>query len=135
MDEVILHFVDKAGNVKAEVSAEIAETPATRRMGLSKRAFLPAGRGMFFDKAGAFWMKDVNFPLDIVFLDKQGTVLEKLHMPQVEEPTALKPLYVSSSKEAVHALELPAGWFDMRGLATGMKLRPVESILDSEHKF
>lgn len=130
MDEVILHFTDKEGHVKAEVAAEIAETPSDRRRGLSKRAFLPSGRGMFFDKAGAFWMKDVNFPLDIVFLDKQGTVLEKQHMPQVEEPTALKPLYIPSSSEAAHALELPAGWFDKHALAIGMKLRPVERKLD-----
>ena len=130
MDEITLHFIDKTGSVKAEVAAEIAETPADRRMGLSKRAFLPSGRGMFFDKVGAFWMKDVNFPLDIVFLDKQGTVLEKQHMPQVDEPAVLKPLYIPSFKEAAHALELPAGWFDKQGLAVGMKLRPVESMLD-----
>jgi len=117
-----MHFIDKTGNVKARVHAEIADTPETRRMGMSKRAVFPPGYAMFFDKAGAYWMKDVEFPIDILFLDKTGTVLEKQHMPVDQEDQMLRSLYVPSNKEAEPALELPAGWFDRNGLALGDKV-------------
>lgn len=118
-DLVPLHFMDKDGNIKGELRVEIADTPTLRRMGLSKRSFLLPGHGMFFDKAGAYWMKDVNFPLDIVFIDKQGTILEKQHMPEDDPDQVIRPLYVPDSKEAEHAIELPVGWFEQHKLAAG----------------
>jgi uncharacterized membrane protein (UPF0127 family)/acylphosphatase len=118
-DDVKLQFVDPEGVVKAACLAEIADTPALRRRGLSYRGDLPEGRGMFFDKVGAYWMKDVNFDLDILFLDKEGTVLEKQHMPMLKESTDFRPLYVPTQEEAAHALELPAGWFEAQGLTVG----------------
>lgn len=121
-DTVLMRFIDKEGNVKARVHTEVADTPEKRRMGMSKRAFFPPGYGMFFDKTGAYWMKDVEFPIDILFLDKQGTVLEKQHMPVDSEDGPIRPLYIPSSREAEHALELPAGWFDKNGLAVGDKV-------------
>jgi uncharacterized membrane protein (UPF0127 family) len=130
-DAVTLQVISKEGQVKAEVSSEIADTPELRRQGLSKRACLPEGYGMFFDKVGAYWMKDVNFPLDIVFLDKQGTILEKQHMPVTQEPDPCKPLYVPQAKEAAHALELPAGWFERKGLEPGDRIRVVVDRLVS----
>lgn len=124
-DGVTLNFVAPEGTVKAAVFAEIADTPELRRKGLSKRAELPAGSGMFFDKVGAYWMKDVNFDLDIVFLDKQGTVLEKQYMPKLAADDAERPLYVPQHAEAAHALELPVGWFDQHQLAPGDRLLPA----------
>lgn len=110
---------------KAALVAELADTPELRRRGLSKRAELPVGRGMLFDKVGAYWMKDMEFPIDIVFLDQQGTVLEKQHMPC--GPEVARTLYVPASKEAASALELPAGWFDRCGLLPGDRVRPARA--------
>jgi len=128
-DTVLVHIIDKEGNVKARVHAEMADTPAKRSMGLAKRAFLPSGYGMLFDKVGAYWMKDVEIPLDILFLDKQGTVLEKQHMEPDNDVSDWfnRTLYVPSSKEAELALELPAGWFDANGLAVGDKVIAKDS--------
>ena len=123
MDKIKLAFVGGNGVVKASATVEIADTPETRRRGLSKRAELPEGCGMLFDKAGAYWMKDTYIPLDIVFVDRYGTVLEKQAMFPVDEPDALKPLYVPSHKEAAHAIELPHGWFDRKGLSIGDKVQ------------
>ena len=51
---------------------EIANTDAERTQGLSGRASLPAGTGLLFvfESPGkyGFWMKDMNFPIDIVWL-------------------------------------------------------------------
>lgn len=123
MDKVKIAFVGGDGRTKASAVVEIADTPGTRRAGLSKRASLPAGTGMFFDKAGAYWMKDTYIPLDILFVDRFGTVLEKQAMFPVQEPDCLKPLHIPSHKEAEYAIELPHGWYDAQGLAIGDKVK------------
>jgi uncharacterized membrane protein (UPF0127 family) len=111
-----LRFINKKGGVKASAAVEIADTAELRRIGLSKRASLPANHGMFFDKVGAFWMKDVHFPLDLVFVDRHGTVLEKHAMP-VDKGG--RKLYRPSSADVAHAIELPHGWCDRYGITTG----------------
>lgn len=54
-------------------SLEIADTPEKREKGLSERKSLPENRGMLFtfEKPDyhAFWMKGMEFPIDIIFLD------------------------------------------------------------------
>ena len=125
---VILQVMAKTGELKAEIRAEIADTPETRRRGLSYRDELADGCGMLFDKAGAFWMKGVRFPLDIVFLDKQGEILEWQHMPRVADDDPLKPLYVPENNRAACALELPAGWYGQKGLTIGDRIKVAEQV-------
>ena len=125
MDKVKIAFVGGDGVTKASAVVEVADTHATRAKGLSKRAKLPDGTGMFFDKAGAYWMKDTYIPLDILFVDRFGTVLEKQAMFPVQEPDPNKPLHMPSYKEAVHAIELPHGWFERQGLSIGDKVQVV----------
>ena len=124
---ITLQILSKTGELKAEVQTEVADTPETRRAGLMNREHLPDGYGMFFDKAGAFWMKNVQFPLDIVFLTKEGEILEKQHMPMVDEFDVLKPLYVAEDKRAECALELPVGWFERKCLQAGDRIRVAET--------
>lgn len=120
MDVLNIQFVDGGGHVKAGALVEYAETPKDRGMGLSLRPDLDSGSGMLFDKVGAYWMKGVNFPLDILFLDKYGEVLEKHHMPVDKEGVRL---YAPVTLKAAHALELPAGWFDGQGLRVGDRIK------------
>jgi uncharacterized membrane protein (UPF0127 family) len=119
--EVPLKLVTPEGKERAKFRAEMADTPDTRRKGLSKRAELPADTGMLFDIPGPFWMKDVNFPLDIVYLDKQGTIIEIGHMPEPPRyvPDGLMPHYQSGSAATTSALEMPAGWADRAKAAPG----------------
>jgi uncharacterized membrane protein (UPF0127 family) len=115
-----LRFINRNGAVKASASVEIADTAELRRIGLSKRASLPDNHGMFFDKVGAFWMKDVHFPLDLVFVDRHGMVLEKHAMPV---DNGGRKLYRPSSTEVAHAIELPSGWCDRHGITIGDVVR------------
>ncbi len=119
---VPLVFRTKTGQVRGRIVAEVADTPELRRKGLSKRANLLDGHGMFFDKAGAFWMKDVAFPLDIVFVDKKGTVVDAQTM-KVASGGRL-PLYSSFEATAEHAIEVPAGWCKRHGVTVGDAVRP-----------
>jgi len=55
-------------------TAEIAQSLNARVQGLSGRKSLAKGKGMFFisDKEDfqGFWMKDMNFPIDIIWIGR-----------------------------------------------------------------
>ena len=57
----------------------IADTPAKQAQGLSGTASLPQDDGMLFvfpvEGKYAFWMKDMNYSLDILWLDSSGRVV------------------------------------------------------------
>jgi uncharacterized membrane protein (UPF0127 family) len=60
-------------------SVLIADTPALRELGLSSRDSLPEESGMLFvfeqPDTYNFWMKDMKFPIDIIWLDDSFKVL------------------------------------------------------------
>lgn len=119
MDEVRVAFTGSDGAVKASVVLEIADTPETRAAGLSKRASLGDGRGMFFDRAGIYWMKDVNFPLDLTFVTKEGEVLETVHMPVDKGGVFHYSPSSGNATKAAHAIETPMGFLAGHGVVPG----------------
>jgi uncharacterized membrane protein (UPF0127 family) len=99
----------------------IADTEAKREQGLSGRAGLASDEGMFFvfstdDKYG-FWMKDMRFPIDIVWLASDGSVVYIVRNAAPESyPTSFVP-----NTPARYVVELPAGWANANHLAIGDK--------------
>ncbi|HEY4493594.1 MAG TPA: DUF192 domain-containing protein [Candidatus Paceibacterota bacterium] len=67
------------GEKSLDLQLEIADSPAERTQGLSDRVSLPDDSGMLFifDEPGyySFWMKNMNFPLDIIWLDENWRVV------------------------------------------------------------
>jgi len=87
----------------------VADEQAEREVGLMGRT-LDDGQGMLFvyddDRKLAFWMMDTIIPLDIVFIDKQNTVVDVQRMePCVAEPCAI----YKAAAPAMYALEVNAG--------------------------
>jgi uncharacterized membrane protein (UPF0127 family) len=60
-------------------TVETVVSPTARQRGLSGRAFMEKGRGMFFvfpnEAVHEMWMKEMLFPLDVVWLDSQLRVV------------------------------------------------------------
>lgn len=58
--------------------AELAETDAQREQGLSGRKSLGSDKAMVFlmdqDRQHCFWMKDMNFNIDIVWVDETDKI-------------------------------------------------------------
>jgi uncharacterized membrane protein (UPF0127 family) len=90
------------------VSCEIADTNEKRTKGLSGRTELEDGNGMLFvypvSKKYAFWMRDMNFPIDIIWINKDFQVVYiKENATPESYPKLFKP-----EKPAQYVLEVPA---------------------------
>ena len=99
---------------------EVAETPEALVRGLMYRPHLPSVRGMLFilerDGPLVFWMKGTLFPLDILFLDKEGRIVDLQTMvPEPGVPPERLTRYVSRAP-AQYAIEMNAGLARDHGL-------------------
>ena len=104
------------------VSVEIAATDASRTQGLSGRKNLPEGEGMLFvfDAPGRypFWMKEMNFPIDIIWLDADGVVIS---LVEDASPDSY-PLQFTPDAPALYVLEVPIGFIKRYNLAIEEKV-------------
>jgi uncharacterized protein len=90
---------------------EIPERAFGRARGLLGRDGLEPGEGMLIDRAGSVHMFFMRFPIDVVFLDRDRTVVGVRHR--------LVPWRVAGARHAVAALELPAGTAAEAGIQEG----------------
>jgi len=109
-------LIDGAGK-RAELSVELAVTPAEHIRGLMFREAMPEESGMLFvfgrETTTGFWMKDTKIPLSIAFITSNGTILETQDM----EPLS-KQLH-RPAQPYRYALEVNQGWFERHGLGPG----------------
>lgn len=100
---------------------ETAVTDAERHRGLMHRDTLASGEAMlfFFEKEGILpiWMKNVRFPLDILWLDREGRIV---HFEENVPPCTTRdcPSYYAPGP-AAFVLETPAGSIGLYGLEKG----------------
>ena len=102
------------------ITVEIADTPALRERGLMYRDSLPRNHGMLFvypdEQIRSFWMRNTRIPLDIAFLDRNGTIVNvELMEAQTDENTL-------STAPAMYALEMAAGWFEQNDVGAGDRM-------------
>lgn len=94
------------------VEAEVADTPKAHMTGLMNRPSLDSGHGMLFifpdDQVRGFWMKNVLFPIDIIFVNSSLQV-ESFHENVPPCETFPCPTYRSMGKVR-YVVEVPAGF-------------------------
>lgn len=110
-----------------EFAVEVRDTALGRAEGLSGRELLAEDTGMLFifETPGiyGFWMKDMKFPIDIVWIEGERVVgiIENV-VPEPEK--SIFTLTVYRPPEPVsRVLELPAGTVARYGLRTGDAVR------------
>jgi uncharacterized protein len=103
------------------INLTLADTEEKRETGLSGRESLGENEGMLFtfDRPGfyGFWMRDMQFPIDIIFIneDKVITIYEDVPPPSEGEILAIyKP-----EEPADKVLELNAGKVKELGVKKG----------------
>lgn len=122
---VILGLPVKATGILADtpLELELAQTPAQWEKGLSHRASLSNGSGMLFIfpqfHVPLFWMKDVNFPLDMIWLSNNMVVDMSLNVPVDNSDN---PPTVSPKVPVSMVLEVPAGWVEKHEIKLGDSL-------------
>jgi uncharacterized membrane protein (UPF0127 family) len=103
------------------VDIELATTPEETTTGLMFRPLLAEDRGMLLlweeERHATIWMMNVLVPLDIVFLDNSGQVVDLVADAQ---PCAAEPCPRFTPETASRAvLEVAAGSIAAHGIAVG----------------
>ena len=111
------HIEISVGN--SRVVADMAATPEAKSLGLSGREYLGSDEGMFFlfESPGlySFWMKDMKFSIDIIWIDEGFTVADITRNASPESfPKSFYP-----SRLVQYVLEVPAGWAFRHGIGIG----------------
>ncbi|MEZ0208944.1 MAG: DUF192 domain-containing protein [Candidatus Paceibacterota bacterium] len=113
---------------QGKIVAEVASTPASRELGLSGRSGLKEGKGMLFvfEHSGryGFWMKDMNFPIDIIWINEDGVVV---HIERGATPESYSdfnpPKTFVNTPDAKYVLEIASGASDTYGIYLGTKVQ------------
>jgi uncharacterized membrane protein (UPF0127 family) len=111
-----IKFVKIAGQ---DIKVDLALTPAEHEQGLSGRQNLKENAGMLFifSRSGKypFWMKDMNFPIDMIWLseDLRIVYIKKNAAPE-SYPESFGP-----DTNAKYVLEVVSGFSDKNNLKTG----------------
>jgi uncharacterized membrane protein (UPF0127 family) len=105
------------GNAKMDV--EIADTSEKMARGLSGRDYVTENNGMLFvyNEPGiySFWMKDMKFPLDIIWIEANGKIADitKSALPESY------PKSFTSKEPAKYVIETSSGWCDKNNIKIG----------------
>ncbi len=111
---------------RAELTLEVARTPAQREYGLMNRTSVAAHTGMIFvferDEPVEFWMKQTLVPLDMIFVAADGTVRRVFADVPVVSPALSDDRIPREGGDAKYVIELRAGEAALDGIAAGVKL-------------
>lgn len=103
-------------------SLNVADTPALRTKGLGDRVGMPVNQGMLFSYTNqdtrCFWMKDMHFSLDMIWLNAQHQVV---YLQQNVSPNSFPHTFCSTSP-AQYVVELDAGQAASRQIHLGQML-------------
>ena len=116
---VTVHEGD-GGEQLANVDVRIADTQDKRYLGLSNTSSLARDEGMLFvhDEEGShgYVMRRMDFPLDIIFVDANGTITTIHHAPTRENGARSMEPFQGHGK---YVLEVNRGWANRTGVTVG----------------
>lgn len=106
------------------ISAEIAKTDEEKSLGLMHRESLEKTKGMLFpyesEEIRAFWMKNMNFPIDIIWLDKDKKIV---YIHENVQQCAAEPCQLyAPDKNAMYVLEVNANFSRDNNLSIGKEV-------------
>lgn len=103
----------------ASVAVEIPLTKTGFEKGLGERDSLSENDGMLFlclpDAYPKFWMKEMRFPIDVIWIDESFTVVDiAMNVSPESFPEVIAP-----SRPATHVLEVNGGFAAAHGISIG----------------
>lgn len=122
VEKLTVHMKDGKSHT---FDVEIAVRPIDLQVGLMYRKSMAPDHGMLFEmgkpQVTQFWMENTYIPLDMLFIDKTGTIVS-LHANA--EPLSTNT--ISSGKPVTAVLEINGGRAKVLGIAVGDRV---------EHKY
>ena len=124
-------FLPKFSSPTAEmnghkVNVRVAKTPKDKENGLSKIKSLKESDGMVFpfEKSGkyTFWMKDVFFSLDLIYIQDDTIVDIIKNVPAQAGNKGILPTYTPKA-DANYVLEVVGGYADKYNIKIGDKVK------------
>ncbi|MDQ3093658.1 MAG: DUF192 domain-containing protein [bacterium] len=114
-------FIDPKGN---KIAVVVVDNEAERIQGLSGRDSLARDEGMLFifeneDTKRCFWMKDMKFSIDIIWIDSSKRVVD---VKQGAMPASYPENYCARGASR-YVLEVPSGQAAERGFVIGAQVK------------
>jgi len=104
----------------AELTVEVADTPASLAHGLMYRKQLASNAGMLFKFPNIieahFWGKNTYIPLDVAFVDKNNQITE------IKQIVPMSTKIIHSEGLCSMAIEANAGFFKEHKIEPGHKI-------------
>lgn len=101
------------------INVQVASTDQEREQGLSGKESLADGQGLLFifENEGyyGFWMKDMNFSIDIAWLDKNKKII---YIADNVSPASYPDTFYPTSP-SLYVLEVPAGFLEKMKIEIG----------------
>jgi uncharacterized membrane protein (UPF0127 family) len=111
----------KDGKSSITIDIEIADDDSKREVGMMGRPTMEDKQGMLFvfqeEYRASFWMKNTILPLDMLFINKEGTVIT-IH----KNTTPFSEQTYSASGMTLFVLEVNAGFTDKYGVKEGDRM-------------
>jgi len=111
-----------------KIFVEVADSEFERRKGLSGRDALAENSGLLFvfeekDIRPVFWMKDMKFPIDIIWINDGKIVQIDSSIPPAPQDTPDKMLKLYSPTIPIdYVLEVTSGFCEAKGIEVGMEI-------------
>ncbi|MEK7588430.1 MAG: DUF192 domain-containing protein [Patescibacteria group bacterium] len=110
------------------LNVDLALTAKEQERGLSGRKELKENAGMLFvfnlTTVHYFWMKDMNFSIDMIWLDEFGQVV---YIQKNVSPDSYPTLF-GPNKSSKYVLETQAGFSEKNNIEVGMKANFSSSV-------
>ncbi|CCQ33955.1 putative ACR protein [Halorhabdus tiamatea SARL4B] len=128
-ENATLSIHDENGTELGTVDVRVADTERERYVGLSNTESLAEGEGMLFvhPESGsyAYVMRNMAFPIDIVFAGENGTITTIHHAQLPENPDNPQQRYRGQGQ---YVLEVPYGWTNSTGIHPGDRVSIPDSV-------
>ena len=106
------------------VRAEVANTEATRQVGMMFRQKMGRQDGMLFVfpeiAYHAMWMRNTLIPLSVAYMNERGVIVS------IHEMQALTEAVHQAAGPVRYALEMNAGWFASNKISVGDTIQGLE---------
>lgn len=111
--------IEMQSGLRHDFTVEVAKKPIDIQVGLMYRKSMPENHGMLFllgrePKKTSFWMKNTLIPLDMLFIGKEGKILNIHHNAQPKMLNGIK-----SEAAIVAVIEINGGKAKELGIKIG----------------